>query len=120
MGIYADIQADVGDAFDTDLADAVHAAVLTRKTSVYDPTTGKPVITTETHDTRCTVEPVSHEAVDGEVTKIGDYTLLILHSELTEIPAIADSVQIDGKAYEVNSVTKDSATAAWTLTARIL
>ena len=119
MGIYSDIQQDVGEAFNTDLSDAVYPLTLKRVTyGSYDPDIGKPVeIVTET-STRGVAQPVNSSHYDGEVVKIGDVEFTILHSELSETPTLDHTIVYNDLSYIINSVLSDPASATWVLLGR--
>ncbi len=115
MGIREDVQRDIAEAFDTDLADAVRAFTLTRVTGTgYDPLTGDETQTTDTFDSRGVFGGFKTEQVDNQHILATDEELTVLQNELDTTPEIGDD--ITGK--RVMNVWADPAGATWTIQLR--
>lgn len=115
MGLRDDIQADIAEAFDDDLADAVQSFTGTREVpGEYDPVTGTTPSTTVTYTGRGVFGSYSAMEVDGQHILQTDKRLTALQSEVTDTPQVDDD--IDG--YRVMNVGKDPASATWSLQLR--
>ncbi|MDM9589573.1 glutamate 5-kinase [Pseudomonas asiatica] len=96
MGIRDEIQADLAEAFDEDLADAVvpfSGAYL--GPSVWDPvnetTTAQPV----TYTGRGVLDSYDSRRVDNINIKVGDVLLICLANEVTDRPAVGHQITVD-------------------------
>jgi len=118
MGLTDQIDADVKNAFDGDLSDAVKEVALIRATVNYDPNTGINTAVNDVHDTRAVVEPVNDTQIDGEVVRIGDVSFLILKSEIDIVPILDDIVDVAGDKHLVTSIVSDPADVLYTLVGR--
>ena len=115
MSLRTEIQADIAEAFDDDLADAVTSFTGTREVAgSYDPVTGTTTTTTETYTGRGVFGGYSVQEVDGQHILATDTKLTALQNELTGTPQEGDT--IDGM--EVVRIQKDPAAATWSLTLR--
>lgn len=115
MGLRDDLQADIAEAFDGDLADAVRSFQGSREVAgSYDPVTGTTGTTTETYSGRGVFSGYSVREVDGQFILATDTRLKALQNEVTDSPTEGDT--IDGM--EVVRVQKDPAAATWSLTLR--
>ncbi len=115
MALRDDIQADIAEAFDDDLADAVTAFAGSRETAgEYDPATGTTSTTTTTYTGRGVFSRYSVQQIDNQHILATDTKLTALQNELTDTPQEGD--KIDG--LEVVRVQKDPAAATWSLTLR--
>lgn len=88
MGIRDDIQTDIGEAFDNDLADAVQSftASYTGPGS-WDPNTSQNTGSTITYSGRGVFDSYDNRLVDGLNILVGDVLLICLVNELTGIPS---------------------------------
>ncbi|MGV5490230.1 glutamate 5-kinase [Pseudomonas sp. XP2] len=96
MGIRDEIQADLAEAFDEDLADAVvpfSGAYL--GPGVWDPvnetTTAQPV----TYTGRGVLDSYDSRRVDNINIKVGDVLLICLANEVTDRPAVGHQITAD-------------------------
>lgn len=121
MGLRDDIQTDIAEAFDTDLADAVKSLVLIdRKGGAYNPYTGD-IADAETRTaTRGTVS--SYTALEtmysGGAIDINDSKILILANEVSVVPITDNFVEVTGEEYRILGVKVDPADAAYILHTR--
>ena len=118
MGIYDTITADIAEAFDSDLADAVQAQILVHATTAYDPDTGAVSSIEAQTLTRGVAEPVTDDMVDGEVIQQADTSFLILDAELSATPKVGDDIILDSIRYSLNTVLQDPARVTWQLIGR--
>jgi hypothetical protein len=93
MGLREEIQADLAEAFDTDLADAMQAfSGEYLGPGVYDPvseqTTAQPV----TYTGRGVLDSYDSRRIDGLNIKVGDVLLICLANEVTDKPAVGHKV----------------------------
>lgn len=115
MGLRDDIQADIAEAFDDDLADAVRSFTGSRETAgSYDPISGTTTTTVTNYAGRGVFGGYSVQEVDGQHILATDTRLTCLQNELTDTPQEGDTV--DGM--EVVRIQKDPAAATWKLTLR--
>lgn len=115
MSLRDDIQADIAEAFDTDLADAVRSFTGSREVvGEYDPISGEQPIVNVTYEGRGVFGGYSVEQADGQHILATDTKLTALQNELTDTPQEGD--HIDGM--RVVRVQKDPAAATWNLTLR--
>lgn len=93
MGLRDDIQADLAEAFDEDLADAVSTFTGTYMgPGVWDPvnetTTAQPV----TYTGRGVLDSYDSRRIDGLNILVGDVLLVCLASEVTDKPAVGHQI----------------------------
>jgi hypothetical protein len=126
MGLRDELQADLAQAFDTDLADAV--AVIDGSRAVqgdYDPEQGGSVSTNVRYTGRGIFGQYAFREVDGTRILASDMRLKSLQSELfmmegdeitsvTAAPAVGDRIS----GYRVMNVGEDPAKAIWTIQLR--
>jgi len=119
MSLYDDIQSDVAEAFDTDLADAVTTFTFTEfGTPAYDASTG----TTVTPETDYEIRGVVIKNIEGEIADESVFKdlvkLLILASEATVTFIMDMKVAFGGDSYKIVGISKDPANATFTLDCR--
>ncbi|MFJ4397472.1 glutamate 5-kinase [Pseudomonas sp. NPDC089396] len=93
MGLRDDIQVDLAEAFDDDLADAVSAFTGTYMgPGVWDPvnetTTAQPV----TYTGRGVLDSYDSRRIDGLNILVGDVLLICLANEVTDRPAVGHQI----------------------------
>ena len=120
MGLRDDITADIKEAFNTDLADAVKPFTGSRTVQ------GEPSIediltntvgsnsTTINYSGRGVFGSYSEFEVDGEAIKANDVKLTALQSEITTRPQLDDLIN----GYQVVAVQQDPASVTWNLQLR--
>lgn len=115
MGLRADIQGDIAEAFDADLADAVlpFDGERVEISDDYDPDTGSYPETKVQYSGRGVFGSFNAETL-AEHLRVTDTKLTALQNEVTDTPKIDDT--INGKT--VKDVRKDPASATWTLALR--
>lgn len=126
MGLRDELTADLAEAFDSDLADAVTSFTGTQQgEGAYDPITGTMTPAVITYAGRGVFSAYDHDMVDGTNILATDERLTVLQAELliteaglpTEAratPAVGDI--IEGRA--VVSIWQDPARATWRLQLR--
>lgn len=100
MGDFADAAADIADAFDTDLAEAVRAID-------YRPVEGDATATRGVPGT-----PDARE-IDGEAVQVTSTRWLVLRHELAVEPDVDDVLIVAGRTHRVARVSADPAGIAW-------
>lgn len=120
MGLHDEITADIKDAFDTDLADAVQPFTGSRTVQ------GEPSIediltntvgsnsTTINYSGRGVFCGYSEFEVDGETIKANDVKLIALQSEVTTRPQLDDVIN----GYQVVAVNQDPASVTFNIQLR--
>lgn len=125
MGLRDEIQADLAEAFDEDLADAVSTFTGTYMgPGVWDPvgetTTAQPV----TYTGRGVLDSYDSRRIDGMNILVGDVLLICLASEVTDKPAVGHQINavdlITGEqiAYRVITAGVDPASAHYEIQLR--
>lgn len=118
MGIQAEIQTEVGLAFDAEdeLADAVRVLTfIDNKNSIYNPVTGEFSESGLTYPSRGTVAPYTQLeiAVSGGAIDSTDYKVLVLQNELAVAPKTDFMIEISNLKYRIISIKRDPADAAY-------
>ena len=122
MGIYADIQADLKDAMDGDLFDAVATLTVIEKASStsYDPVSGGSTDTPLTYTMRSIVVDADLEDEQKSFmdTTINDIEVMVLDSEKTCDFTIGMWATVRGKDYTIAQYKVDPAGATHNLQLR--
>lgn len=93
MGLRDDIQADLAEAFDDDLADAVQAFTGSyMRPGVFDPVTETTTAQPVTYTGRGVLDNYDSRRVDGLNILVGDVLLICLVNEVTDKPAVGHQV----------------------------
>lgn len=118
MGLRDDIQADLAEAFDEDLADAVAPFSGTYLgPGVYDPVTEETTAQPVTYSGRGVLDAYDSRRIDNVNIKVGDVKLIALVNEVTDNPMVGhqitapDLVTGEQVTYRVESVNADPAQA---------
>lgn len=126
MGLRDELTADLAEAFDSDLADAVTAFTGARQgEGEYDPILGVVTPTTITYAGRGVLAAYDHDMIDGTNILATDERLTVLQAELLisengvatdtrAVPAVGDTIA--GKV--VVGVRQDPARATWRIQLR--
>lgn len=122
MGLRDDLQADLAEAFDDDLADAVTAFIGTR-TVASDTDTGiddwmnppdAPSSSTLTYTGRGVFTDYSTYELNSDIINVTDVKLIVLQNEITAEPIADDKIN----SYSVVRVSKDPASATYEIQLR--
>lgn len=125
MGIRDELQADIAEAFDTDLADAINA--FTGRyviQSGWDPVTETGGETAVTYTGRGVLSRYKTSRIDNVNILAGDLRLTALKNEVTDEPAVnhqitaTDLVTGESQLYEVKDVSTDAAAATYKIQLR--
>lgn len=115
MGMRDEIQADLKQAFDTDLADAVKAFTGSRTVDLsYDPVTDTQLTDVESYTGRGVFGNFSKSEIDNLNILITDVRLLCLQSDVTDAPQNDDVIN----GMRLIKVGKDPADVTWVLQLR--
>lgn len=96
MGLRDDIQADLAEAFDTDLADAVVSFTGSYQgPGVYDPIEETTTAVTVTYTGRGVLDSYDSRRIDNVNIKVGDVLLIALVNELAVAPAIGHKITVE-------------------------
>jgi len=126
MGLRDDLQTDLAEAFDTDLADAVSPISGVRKVQgEYDPDSGTTPEVITNYAGRGVLGRYLAKEIDGSLIQTTDTKLTILQNELfitllgetTEILAVPEIGDVIGGKRAMN-VSQDPAKATWTIQLR--
>ena len=122
MGIYADIQADMKEAMDDDLADAVATLTITETVSSnsYDPVNGSVSNTPVVNTMRCIVvdADLKDENEPDSDTTINDLEVMVLDSEKTTSFRVGLEANVRGLDYKVAQYKVDPVGATHNLELR--
>lgn len=115
MGMRDEIQADLKQAFETELADAYKPFTGSRTVDLsYDPVTDTRLTDAESYTGRGVFGNFSKSEIDGLNILITDVRLLCLQSEVTDTPQNDDIIN----GMRLIKVGKDPADATWVLQLR--
>lgn len=115
MGLRDDLQADLAEAFDGDLADTVTSFTASHPgTPAYDPATGGVTATPVAYSGRGVFAGYRLDQIDGTLIMATDKRLTALQNEVTRAPEVGDIIA--GMA--VVRVEADPAAATWRLQLR--
>ncbi|QZI68674.1 glutamate 5-kinase [Pseudomonas protegens] len=93
MGLREEIQADLAEAFDTDLADAVQPFTGEYLgPGVYDPVTEETTAQPVTYTGRGVLDSYDSRRIDNVNIKVGDVMLICLANEVTDKPAVGHKI----------------------------
>lgn len=93
MGLRDDIQADLAEAFDEDLADAVAPFSGTYLgPGLYDPVTEEATAQPVTYSGRGVLDAYDSRRIDGVNILAGDVLLICLANEVTDKPAVGHQI----------------------------
>lgn len=115
MGMKEDIQNDLKEAFDGDLADAVKAFTGSRAVNLnYDPVSNTQLTDADNYSGRGVFGSYSINEVDGASILATDIKLVCLQSEVSDTPSVSDIIN----GLRIIKVGKDPADATWILQLR--
>lgn len=122
MGLRDDLQADLAEAFDDELSDAVTAFTVTRTTaSDIDTGTddwmnppGEPTASTLTYTGRGVFTDYSTYELNSDIINVTDVKLIVLQNEITAEPIADDKIN----GYSVVRVNRDPAFATYEIQLR--
>lgn len=93
MSLREEIQADLAEAFDTDLADAVQPFTGEYLSpGVYDPVTEETTAQPVTYTGRGVLDSYDSRRIDNVNIKVGDVLLICLANETTDVPAVGHTI----------------------------
>lgn len=125
MGLRDDIQTDLAEAFDTDLADAVQPFTGEYLgPGVYDPVTEETTAQPRTYTGRGVLDSYDSRRIDNINIKVGDVLLICLANETTDAPAVGHKITAEDlltgeqSAYQVVSPGIDPAKAHYEIQLR--
>lgn len=96
MGLRDDIQADLAEAFDDDLADAVSTFTGTYMgPGVWDPVSETSTAQSVTYTGRGVLDNYDSRRIDGVNILVGDVLLICLANEVTDRPAVGHQITAD-------------------------
>jgi hypothetical protein len=96
MGLRDDIQADLAEAFDTDLADAVQPFTGSYLgPGVFDPVTETDTAETIAYTGRGVLDSYDSRRIDNVNIKVGDVLLIALVNEINDTPAIGHKITVE-------------------------
>lgn len=120
MSLRDEITADLAEAFDTDLADAVSSFTGSRweATGPYDPIEQEQAGETITYAGRGVFGSYGIQVSEALNIPRTDVKLTAVQAEVSAIPKIDDDIEHDGENYRVIHVGQDPVGATWTLQIR--
>lgn len=120
MSLRDEITADIAEAFDTDLADAVSSFTGSRweATGPYDPINQEQPGQTITYIGRGVFGSFGIQVSEALNIPRTDIKLTVLQAELSAVPQMDDDIECSGDTYRVIHVGRDPVAATWTLQIR--
>ncbi|UNM17274.1 glutamate 5-kinase [Pseudomonas sp. ArH3a] len=116
MGMRDEIQAELAEAFDDDLADAVSQIVGSYTgPGVFDPVTEEDTAETITYTGRGVITGFKVERIDGINIKVGDAKCVILSNEIGAVPDVGHAISAGTENYLVHLVAPDPTGATYQL-----
>lgn len=115
MGLRDELQADIGEAFDTDLADAITTFTCSKEIQSGDfdfETQTYPVVTVEQYSGRGVFGSYKRDLVKPIDYQIEDVKATVLQNEVTGVPQI-DEVWVAGGQFKILNVGKDPSGSIW-------
>ncbi|WP_423854124.1 glutamate 5-kinase [Acinetobacter guillouiae] len=115
MGLRVELQADIAEAFDTDLADAITTFTCSKEIQSGDfdfETQTYPTVTVEQYSGRGVFGSYKRDLVKPIDYQIEDVKATVLQNEVTGVPQI-DDVWVAGVEFKVLSVSKDPSGSIW-------
>lgn len=117
MGMRADILADLVEAFDGDLSDAVSEFTYYRRTLSYDPVTGSTEVASKISSRGIFDAPTTKNfpGSGGVTSDALDLVLVVIQDELAIIPKRADKIVSKKRGtFNIVDIREDSITATYT------
>ena len=126
MGLRDELQADLAQAFNTDLADAVLAFTGEYMgPGVVDPVTEESTAQTVTYTGRGVLSRYEDRRIDNINILVGDLRLTVLANEINDVPAVGHKItapdlmdRTQQLTYEVKTARADPASATYRLQLR--
>lgn len=115
MGLRDELQADIAEAFDTDLADAITTFTCSKEIQSGDfdfETQTYPIVTVEQYSGRGVFGSYKRDLVKPIDYQIEDVKATALQNEVTGVPQI-DDVWVAGGEFKVLGVAKDPSGSIW-------
>lgn len=120
MGLRDELMADIAEAFDTDLADAVSSFAGSR----FEPTgPADPISQTQPGNTVTYIGRGVFGSFGIQVSEVmnilrTDIKLTCLQAEVSNTPKVDDTVESGGERYKIINVAADPASASWSIQVR--
>lgn len=120
MGVYSDIQTDIGNAFDTDLEDAVKPIIFVSISETQNVTTGKVTKTGIETPSRAVLTYYKSREISVSQGAIlsTDRKVIVLHGELDVVPKDKDEIKYGSEELMISDIKIDPAGAAYILQCR--
>ncbi|MFW2173758.1 glutamate 5-kinase [Acinetobacter guillouiae] len=115
MGLRVELQADIAEAFDTDLADAITTFTCSKEIQSGDfdfETQTYPIVTIEQYSGRGVFGSYKRDLVKPIDYQVEDVKATVLQNEVTGVPQI-DDVWVVGREFKVLSISKDPSGSIW-------
>lgn len=119
MGLRDEIQTDIAEAFNTDLADAITPFTCVRITKGnWDPVEETYDETRFEYSGRCVAGSYSQQEIIALGVLETDKKATLLQNEVTAVPLLDDEWQMVNGLYRVMHIKQDPADASWTIQLR--
>lgn len=115
MGLRDELQADIAEAFNTDLADAITTFTCSKEIQSGDfdfETQTYPVVTVEQYSGRGVFGSYKRDLVKPIDYQVEDVKATVLQNEVTGVPQI-DDVWVAGAQFKILNVGKDPSGSIW-------
>ena len=122
MGLLSDLQSELADAFDDDLADAVYSFTCSKevKSGTFDfETQTYPTVTTTAYSGRGVLfGSYAKELIKPVDYQVDDSKAIVLQNEVTDTPQINDELTTTKGVFKIISMNADPVSATYTLQLR--
>ena len=118
MGLREDIQSDIEEAFNTDLADAVTSFTYRVVASTFNPSNNTTSEVNTDYTSRGVFTRFTREIIKDESILATDTKLIILQHEIAVMPEKNNRIITASRTYTIVKVMEDPAHATWVLQCR--
>lgn len=118
MGLREDIQSDIEEAFNTDLADAVTSFTYRVVASTFNATNNTTSETNTDYISRGVFNRFKREIIKDESILATDTKLIVLQHEIAVMPEKNNQIITASKTYTIIAIKEDPAHATWILQCR--
>jgi hypothetical protein len=116
MGLRDELQADIAEAFDTDLADAITTFTCSKEIQSGDfdfETQTYPMVTVEQYSGRGVFGSYKRDLVKPIDYQVEDVKAIVLQNEVSGLPQIDDVWMAGNSKFKVLNVVKDPSESIW-------
>lgn len=115
MGLKQEMQKDIADEFDNDLADSIKKLQLIVSISIYNTDSGTNVVSEKVYQTRGMISGYTAKeiGVANGAIKEGYFKCIILENEISIVPKIDSIINENGTRYLIKKMNADALNVAY-------